>query len=159
MNSFYRWLEVDPGKNSDRPSDGSRPAHSMARRRRGHTSISESIRTLCSVGGPIRARLWKRRVGLSGAQASRLRRDERWRIVSRRMVRHNRRRAPRSATNPRTALKTGLFGVGLDSEFGAVGDLILRSRDVPSPLMTSCGEALLICRIELRNANTKSFPF
>jgi hypothetical protein len=56
-------------------------------------------------------------------------------------------------------LETGLFGVGLDSEFGAVGDLILRSRDVPSRLMTSCGEALLVCRIELRNANTKSFPF
>ena len=56
-------------------------------------------------------------------------------------------------------LETGLFGVGLDSEFGAVDDLILRSRDVPSPLMTSCGEALLVCRIELRNANTKSFPF
>jgi hypothetical protein len=56
-------------------------------------------------------------------------------------------------------LETGLFGVGLDSEFGAVGDLILRSCDVPSPLMTSCGEALLVCRIELRNANTKSFPF
>jgi hypothetical protein len=56
-------------------------------------------------------------------------------------------------------LETGLLGVGLDFEFAAVGDLILRSRDVPTPLMTSCGEALPGCRIELRNANQSHSPF
>jgi hypothetical protein len=157
MNSLHRWREVDPRMNSDRLQDGSRPAHSMARRRRGHASIGEWV---CPAPcwrprkrAPVEAPGWTLwGVGLAAAMRRALEdREQKGSPVQQSSDSSER-------DESQDDLETGLFGVGLDSEFGAVGDLILRSRDVPSRLMTSCGEALLVCRIELRNDNTKSFP-